>query len=206
MKLKKLIGIGALALILVNSVAKAQDSKFSIKLPYNLTEKNILAEPTAEYKLPGKINGFTFIDLFSNEYYGQTDLTKKLGSVNVRSRIINNNELYTKSGIGLNKDLELFDEKVYLSVSILPLWFDKKGYLNRQTMDYFFNVNLGKNWSLNGFGEWELQNKKVNWVYGELDIGKDFNNLRLSYSPAIVKNEIKGINYQHRLALTYKFN
>lgn len=215
-------GIKYLALaILISlvSLGKAQESKFDflIKVPYNFNAKTILAEPTATYKLPGKIEGFTFVDLYKNGYFAQTDLTKRIEKkkdsekniMNIRSRTLHNNELYTSTGLGINKDVSLLNDKLYLSASILPFWADNKGFVNRQTVDYFFNVELGKNWSFNGFGEWERKERKISWVYGEFDLGKNFGkseNSRFSYSPTINKSrEEKGAHLEHRLAYTYNF-
>jgi len=203
-KLKKLITIATLTLASIS--LKAQVSDFLVKIPYNISSKEILAEPTANYKLPLGVEGFTFVDLYKSGFFGQTDLTKKISKINIRSRIIHNNELYTKSGIGINKDFSFVNDKIYLSMSCLPIWFDKEGFLKRQTIDYFFNVDLAKGWSLNGFGEWQLQDKKVNWVYGEFDFGKNIKKTRISYSPAILKNEDKkGSRLEHRFAITYTF-
>lgn len=204
MKLKQLITIGALTLASITS--KAQVSDFLVKMPYNISSKEILAEPTVTYNLPLGVSGFTFVDLYKGGYFGQTDLTKEINKINIRSRTIHDNELHTKSGVGLNKDFSFFDDKIYLSMSFLPIWFDNEGFLKRQTVDYFFNVDFGKGWSANGFGEWQLQDNKINWVYGEFDLGKNIKKTRISYSPAIVKNEDKkGSKLEHRFAFTYSF-
>jgi len=206
MNLKKILGITLLSLMSLTSV-KAQKMDFSLKIPYNISNKTIIAEPTAQYTLPGNIDGFTFVDLFSGGYYSQTDLTKSTKFINARSRILSDNELVSKIGIGLNKDISLFNDRCYISLSLLPAWFDKKGFIERQTIDYFFDIDLSHNWSLNGFGEWEHQKGHVNWVYGELDFGKKFEKeqFRLSYSPQILKKEEKGVELTHRVALTYFF-
>jgi hypothetical protein len=217
--MNKIKSLAAAALIGSCSFGKAQAQNFDflLKLPYNFNSKSILAEPTATYNLPGKIEGFTFVDLYKGSYFAQTDLTKRLGKqkdtqrniVNIRSRTLHNNELHTATGLGINKDVNLFNNKMYLSASALPVWIDNKCFAKRQTVDYFFNVDLGKKWSFNGFGEWEHKNKKVSWVYGEFDFGKNFGksgNLRFSYSPTINKNqEEKGIFLEHRLAYSYSF-
>ena len=204
MNLKKIIAITTLSTIGI--ISKGQNTEFLIKIPYNLHSKGLIIEPTAEYKLPLGIQGFTFVDLYKEGYFGQTDLTKTVGRINIRSRTIHNNELHTKTGIGINKDIELFNEKLYVSASILPLWFDNKGFIKRQTADYFFSLKLGENWSLDGFGEWELTKGKIRWVYGELDLGKDLDKFRLSYSPTINKNKFsKGVNIDHRVAASYTF-
>lgn len=209
MKLNKLFTTGFI--VLSGLFAKAQDTELLLKVPYNFNTKEIIAEPTATYNLPGKVKGFTFVDLYKDGFYGQTDLTKELKNksgkkINLRNRIIHNNQLHTKTGFGMNKNFSLFDNKFYFETSIIPVWFDNNGFSKRQTIDYFFNIDIKNGWSVNGFGEWQLQDKKINWVYGEFDVGKDIKKLRLSYSPIINKNKnSKGVNLNHRFALAYNF-
>lgn len=189
-------------LFLLGAKAEAQVNDFYLKMINNFEQKQIIAEPTVDYNLPEDINGFTFIDLYKGGFFGQTDLTKKIvGNVNAKARTMHENEIHTKTGTGLNYDL-IDNKKLYANVSLLPIWFNNKGIIDRKTIDFYAEYSPSDCFSVSAFGEIEQTKEKTNWTYGEIDAGLNVGNFRFSYTPAI-SNELGKTKYEHRASITY---
>jgi hypothetical protein len=142
------------------------------------------------YSLPGKIGGYTFIELYSGKagYFGKTALTKEIGyGISAKGELLHCNEPFTEAHLGLEAKLAM-PKGTTLKVKALPLCIDKDGRIvkDKVILGYFVNVDLAKGLSLSSFGEFNAL-KGGQWGYGEINLKKYvWDGVSISYNPALI--------------------
>ena len=152
-----------------------------------------LVRPNLFYKVLG-LNGYTFVESYRDEnFFGKTILSKDLGSrVKPTVEFVYGSGFRDKSGAGASFNVPM-PKSTSLSVKVLPLWIDDKGYIkNRVAAGFSGNVSFPLGFSLSSFGEANIASKGgAQWGYGEVRLGKDLSkNLSVAFNP-LLKNKGK---------------
>ena len=158
------------------------------------------------YELPGKINGYTFVDLYGKEhgYFGKTSLDKKIvKDISGKTELNNFNEPASEIGFGVKYQIPGLPDNAFANVSLMPFYFDKGEKIEGKTLlQYFAVLNLPRGFELSSFGEWD---EEGNWTYGEIEFKKAIDPVGLSYNPALIGLENSTPDLEHRFAITIDF-
>ena len=159
------------------------------------------------YQIPGKINGYTFVDLYKNGqgYFGKTTLDKEIKyGIGPKAQIVHGNEPYTMEGFGINGVVPMPSKNTFAKVGFTPVWYSPQGRLsNRSIANYYIKSTLPKGFEISSFGEWNLTAKDgAKWAYGEIEIGKKIGKVKLSYNPALISDGDATPNLENRVAVT----
>lgn len=203
---KTKIGL-ALALLLGLAAPEAEALGGNIKYFQSRQNEDCYAEANTFYQLPGRISGFTFVDFHKNNngYYGRTALEKEIShGLALKSQTIHNNDLAVQSGIGISAKMPM-PKGTFATVSFIPLWLDNKGIVkDKATVSYFASMNLPYGLNVNNFGEWNVTDR-LEWIYGELQLGKKIGNVTLSYNPALNGKGNAVPKLEHRASISLSF-
>lgn len=174
-------------------------------------KENSYARLNGFYQLPGKINGYTFLELYKNGngYYGKSMLTKNIGKTfSVKGEVIHANDPMALAGVGIGVNVPT-PKKAYANIKLLPLWINKSGkYVsNKVILGYFAGADLGKGWNISSFGEVNLAAKDgPEWCYGEIALTKDIGKgVSIGYIPALKSKGKLAPKVEHRVGLQAKF-
>lgn len=139
-KLTRNLVFSALPLLAVPAISQTATLQtpppLSATVEYLASEipENSYLRPNLFFTLPGKINGFSFVELYKSDkdgnskgYYGETNLNRTIGNsmFTIDSKTLHGNEPFTKTSLGAGINI-LMPENCYASIKVLPAWFDKK--------------------------------------------------------------------------------
>jgi hypothetical protein len=158
------------------------------------------------YKLPKKIEGFTFLELDKNgDYFGKTYLDREIKKgFGFRAVGIHSGKLLRELGLGVNAVIPKTPKNIFANVGLIPLWIGSGR--NEISLQYFASVDLPKGFNLSSFGEWDFsRGNGPEWDYGEFKLEKRFGSFFVGYNPALVGkgNAIPGL--EHRATLGVNF-
>ena len=183
--IKRAVTIGALALASVMP-ARADGVTGNIRYISPITENgSAYTEVAAAYQMPGKVSGFTVMDLFDEGgYYGKTYLTKDVNKgLQGKLQFVHANNKYTNAGIGLEKTVATKDKS--LTVGVYPIWHNKDGLMDdKSTLSYVASAKLPYDAQISSYGEFNLKNHG-RWTFGELSLSRKFGPVEVSYNPAL---------------------
>jgi len=205
-KLLKTLAVAAIGLMPLNNTHAAE---IHGNVKYIESERKELSyiQNNNFYNLPLGIKGYTFFELYKDKgYYGKTSLERAItDNVNIKGQVIHTNNPVSKEGIGISAKLPT--KKFNFKASYLPFWVDKSGkHIDREIAGYSFGTNLPLGAKLEAFGEWDIS-KSAQWCYGEIELSKNFGDLRLSYNPALRAREKGGAipKLEHRISVGVNF-
>lgn len=208
---KNLINLILAAIIGLASLSGVKASiKGNIRYIQSEENANSYVEAKADYKLPGEIKGSTFIDFYKNKkgYFGKTSLEKEFGpKVRVRAEAAHANEPFAQAGLGANVVVPYIPKEIFAKISFIPLWFDVNGRVKDKVIaGYSVKINLPKGFKLKSFGEWNVAaSDGVKWNYGEIDLGRKFSFVNVSYNPALKEDGDAVPSVEHRASIGVDF-
>ena len=193
---KTLVGTTLALMATKGTVTKGEDSfpvhgDIGFIQPVTRDPYGSYAEGNFSYKLPG-VEGFTFMDFYTNEgagYCGRTSLDKTLiaDSIGPRVQAYHYNEPFSEGGVGIGIKIPSLPKDVFAKVNIMPVWINKEGKYDgkRAMIDYCFSMPLPKQFTLSGFGGWNLA-KGSTWDYGEFELSRPiYKNIKLGIGTAL---------------------
>ncbi|VVB79565.1 Uncharacterised protein [uncultured archaeon] len=152
--------------------------------------KNAYAELNAFYSLPGKVQGYTFVDQYQDHgaYVSKTALTRNLtDNLSARLQIVEADQPFTEAGLGLKYNLHGLPNGTFACLHAMPAWFNENGREhNVFKLGYFVSQDLPGNFYLSNYGEANLAAKAgPTWCYGEIELGKRIGNLKVAANVAM---------------------
>ena len=201
--------IGLASLFPIKNV-NAQDNKInaSVELIQSKDDPVSFIRPNIFYKLFG-LDNYSFFEFYRNEnFFGKTIISKDLGvRVKPTAELVYGSGFDDRCGLGANYAVPM-PNGASLNVKALPVWFNKKGYIDdRVTVGYFGTLKLPLDFNLSAFGEANIASKDgAQWGYGEISLGKNLSdNFRIAYNP-LLKNQGKlAPRLEHAVAAKYTF-
>ena len=174
--------------------------------------KSSYTEANTFYKLPGKVSGYTFLDLANQGggVFGKTTITRGLADSGIDAKVqaIHANDACSEVGAGLEAKIPT-PKGVFAKVKCTPVWVNSEGKENNKVKaGYFVAMDLPWSMALSSFGEANLANDKgVTWDYGEVELAKKLGNLSVGYNAALVNaGDGKATpEVRNGIALRYKF-
>jgi hypothetical protein len=175
--------------------------------------KDSYAEANVFYGLPGKINGYTYLDKYNEDgaVYGKTTLTKAIADSAVSARVqgIHNDEELQHTGIGLEAKLQT-PKNIFATVNCTPVWLNGDGQKEEDVIKakYYISIDLPMKFNLSSFGEVNVANTKgVTWEYGEIELAKRFGNFAIGYNAGLWSkgDGIIAPKIVNGIAVRYKF-
>lgn len=177
--------MAGLSLLAMASDASALEGKLRMVDPLDAGKDKTYVEAQAFFTLAGDVEGFTFIDLNQDSmgYFGKTTLTRQvMGSLHARVQGIHGNSLASEGKAGIQADIPALPHALYANIAYSPCTVTPEHVVNRNTIDYFVSASLGKGFSVASFGQWE----EGKFTYGEVEVGKAFGPVSVSYNPALL--------------------
>ena len=171
-------------------------------------------EPNTFYKLPGGIQGFTWMDFYQgNGYYGESNFERKIvPGFNAKAQLNHPNDLMGRLGMGASVKVPFLPKDAFGKITAFPVFFDKNGNItDRSEIGYFVQANLPYGIEASSFGEVAQENgEKPKWIYGELKVERRLgkNGIKIGYNHAL-RNAGKGKlipRVQHRIHMSANFN
>jgi hypothetical protein len=183
--IKRAVVVGALALASVMP-ARAEGVTGNVRYISPMTENgSAYTEVVASYAMPGKISGFTGMDLFNDGgYSGKTYLTRDASKgLQGKLQFVHDNDVYTNAGLGLEKTVA--GKNASLTIGAYPVWHSKDGLMDdKATLEYAASAKLPYNAKISSYGEVNLRNHG-RWTFGELSLTRSFGPVELRYNPAL---------------------
>ena len=197
-----------LGVALALSMLPVKAHSVSTDVRYIASEKgsDSYVEASALYQLPGKIEGFTYLDFLKDGkgYFGETSLDKSIvAGIGPMIRGVHLNDLLSQEGFGASASIG--GKSGYAKAYVLPKWIDEKGKSidSKAIAGYAFGLFLPKGIKVSGFGKYNYQ--KGEWDYGEMELGKTFKDFEISYNPALLSNGTKTPTVEQRVSMRVKF-
>ncbi|HJX06219.1 MAG TPA: hypothetical protein VJ461_05905 [Candidatus Nanoarchaeia archaeon] len=208
-KAKKAIVGAAIAGTLAMPMKAKADMNGSLEAIAGPTKQSTYLRGNAFYQLPGKIGGYTFIELYQggNGYFGKSMLGREIkGGILAKGEIVHCNEPFSEARLGLEAKLPT-PKGTTLQVKALPVCVDKDGKIvpRKVMVGYFADVQLGKGWSISSFGDFNaLQGGQ--WEYGEVSLKKYvWDGVSVAYNPALKASGKLAPIIEHRVTLGIDF-
>ncbi len=201
-----LTGMSAIASI--NANAQNLDIEF-IK---SLEPKHSYVRPNATYTLPAGIKGYTFAELYSdgNSYFSKTNLTKSLtDNVAIMGQGVTGSGFDDHAGLGVSATIPT-PENTFAKAYIIPTYVasDGSSVKNKTVAGFYAEANLPLDFKVSSFGEVNITGTKgAEWMYGELNVEKKFDNVSVSYNPALLNKKPGTMipTIEHRFTVKYTF-
>lgn len=212
MNLKNMIAGTLIGIVSFFPVKAESQVNGNIKYLQTAEKESVLGsyvEAKALYKLPGNINGFSFVDFYKNErgYFGKTNLTKSLkGGLSAKVQNIYVNEPFTEAYLGFNYRIGEKD-KYSISVDVLPVVINsEKDWKQNQRADYSVRANLPYDMTISNFGSWKFERlENPEWTFGELNITKHVGEVNFGYSGALNSDGDAAPTLEHRVSIGVNF-
>ncbi|MFH1590048.1 MAG: hypothetical protein ABIB43_05775 [archaeon] len=208
-------GLTALMIATTAAPLAAEGISGFIKFSYDKDgQTKIVPQVDMFYKLPLKINGFTFIDFEDGGYFGKSNHTKTLialdnegtGNISAKVQSVHAGKPFATTGVGVEAKIPGLYDGLTMKAGYLPAWFvDGKHVDGKTVIDFYVKANLPKGFSIETFGSWGLSNGEATWAYGEVDLGKTFGQTKVSYNPQLLSDGDATPIVNHRAAVTFNF-
>lgn len=164
-------------LIILSAVAFGQSSIEYLQTDEASTSR---IRPNLYYDLPLGIEGFTFIEFYtdkSSEYYGETYLTKNvIGMFGVRADIFHTSLFEDVIGFGIYADI-VSNDNLFFQLKYIPAYFEFRGIERWKRfgvlgycLAWDFTANPLGRWQLNSFADFNIHAQELS--YGEIYLDK----------------------------------
>ena len=212
---KKLRNLTAVVMLGASSLIPVKNAEAQVKgcVEYIQSEINKNSYPRLNmfYSLPGKINGFTFVEFYkaNKGYFGRTNLNRLITkNIGPRATIVHAGQPLSQIGLGVGTTVPYMPKNVSANVGLLPVWLDNKGKIVKDKVEaqYFFDVKLPLGFSVNSFGNLNVAAQGgPQWTYGEINAGRNIGPFRVSYNPALLNKGNAIPKLEHRIAISLNF-
>jgi len=180
----------------------------NINYIYSENNKSSQVKTRAFYGLLFGARGFTYTNFYNDGgYFGESFLGKAIKyGIGPKVRIVHVNEPLTQLGTGMEASIPGLPGGISANVNLYPLWFDKNGKLvNKTIVGYSGNASLPHGVKLSSFGGWDVAGGNPKWIYGEIELGKKFGPVDVSYNPALIGDGDAIPTLEHRVAVGVDF-
>lgn len=210
MKTWKKILITLMAVGAIATTTKKANAGVDANLEYITSQNsdNNIVEVNSFYGLPGKINGFTFVD-YNNKgdgYFGKTTLTRSInGTLSLRGQAIHATGFPNQYGIGEEVTNPKKPFGISSSIYFMPYWTDSNGKkVEKSVIGGCIDKNLPLGIKLKVFGEVDIADK-AKWLYGETMLSKKIKGITVMYNPSFNGNGDMTPTVEHRISIGYDF-
>ena len=155
--------------------------------------------PNLFYELPGKINGYSMVDFYTDgtSYFGETFLTRDVvGIVGLELHAYYSSLFTDYAGIGPIVNVPIGDSTTIFTLSFLPLFVDFDGkYVKEYMLAEIvfiteFNLPIIGNLRINSFGQINLAaNGGPFWQYGEAYLEKPIWKIHIGIGADLLAND-----------------
>jgi hypothetical protein len=205
-KMLKTIGTIIAAITMATSV-KAQN--MDVEAIKSFTPNKSYGRTNAYYKLPGEINGYTFLEVYSDgdSYFSKTALTKNIvDAVSGMVQTVNGSGFNDQVGVGASVVIPT-QEKTFAKAYIIPAYMSSDGKLveNKAITGFYAETEITPTLKASAFGEINIAGKPQ-WTYGEINLEQKLGeNISASYNPALNGKGNLLPQIEHRIAVKYTF-
>ena len=201
--------IGAASLIPSTAQALSGSIRYIASETSNESKKTYGSYPELQmfYTLPAEVKGFTFADFFKKSgYLAKSSLEREIQyGIGPRVQLTHINQPLTQESLGVSAKTKFLPKGVSAKAYFMPFWrdneFDK--VQKKMLLGGSFSLDLPLELKLLAWGEANTQAGK--WSYGELELGRRFGDIELSYNPALQPDKNYLPRLEHRACVRVHF-
>jgi|SRR3989344_7659712 len=208
--LRSLLGVATVGLGLAGLMpTKKAEAQTSGSVEYIQSEKDekSFARANTFYSLPGKANGYSFIEFYRNGggYFGKTMASRPIVSgLGPKVEAVHNGELVSRVGFGASFSVPGMPKGSYLNLGLLPVWISAEQ--KRMQAQYVLGVSLPEGFNLSSFGEMNLRAQGgPQWGYGEAELTKSVGPFDFGYHMRLYDDGDATPKPQHGLVVRLNF-